>query len=259
MVRLRATYSSELSQLAAMRAFTGEVCRLAWGSGANEEAIYQLQLALTEAAVNIIRHAYRGETNHSIDLLIEVVPESVSLTLFHHGDGFDPESVAPPSFDGSRQGGFGVFMIRELTDEVSYVREEGGPHAIRMVKRPNTTPTREMNMQPTVEVVGDVTVVTPNVEHFDASNADDFKRDVASALKDQKKMVLDLSRVQFVDSSGCGAILSCLKTLTENQGDLKICHVNKYVRSVFELIRLHRICDIVDTRDEAIRAFQKTN
>ena len=110
-------------------------------------------------------------------------------------------------------------------------------------------------MQPTVEVMGDVTVITPNVEHFDASNADDFKREAAPVLKDQRKLVLDLSRVQFVDSSGCGAILSCLKTLTENQGDLKVCNVNKYVRSVFELIRLHRICDILETRADALAAF----
>ena len=110
-------------------------------------------------------------------------------------------------------------------------------------------------MQPTVEVVGDVAVVTPNVEHFDASNADDFKREVAPVLKEHRKMVVDLGRVQFVDSSGCGALLSCLKTLTENHGDLKICQVNKYVRQVFDLIRLHRICDVFDTRDEAVKAF----
>src|SRR6516165_9767390 len=61
MIRLRATYPSELSQLAAMRNFAAEVCRLSWGNSENEEAIYQLQLALTEAATNIIRHAYPGE------------------------------------------------------------------------------------------------------------------------------------------------------------------------------------------------------
>jgi len=111
-------------------------------------------------------------------------------------------------------------------------------------------------MQPAVEKVGDVTVVAVNVEQLDASNAEDFCRDMAPVLQESRKLVLDLGRVQFVDSRGCGAILSCLKQLSAAGGDLKLCQVGRPVRTVFELIRLHRICEIVDTREEAVRAFQ---
>jgi anti-sigma B factor antagonist len=113
-------------------------------------------------------------------------------------------------------------------------------------------------MEPEVEKVGDVAIVTVHLEQLDASNADEFRRDMAPVLENCHKLVLDLSRVQFVDSRGCGAILSCLKQLSERGGDLKICCVVRPVRMVFELIRLHRICEIVATRDEAVRAFQKT-
>ena len=107
-------------------------------------------------------------------------------------------------------------------------------------------------MQPTVEKVGDVAVVTLNIDQLDASNAEDFKRQMAPVFQDARKVVLDLSRVQFVDSRGCGAILSCLKRLSESGGDLKLCNVTRNVRTVFDLIRLHRICQIVGTRDEAV-------
>jgi anti-sigma B factor antagonist len=80
---------------------------------------------------------------------------------------------------------------------------------------------------------------------------------MAPILQDCRKLVLDLSRVQFVDSRGCGAILSCLKHVSEAGGDLKLCQVARAVRMVFELIRLHRICEIVGTRDDALKAFQK--
>src|SRR5579859_6841391 len=99
-------------------------------------------------------------------------------------------------------------------------------------------------MQTAVEQVGDVTVVAVNEEQLDAGNADDFRQDLAPALKDCRKLVLDMDRVQFVDSRGCGAILSCLKQVSANNGDLKLCNVTKYVRTVFELIRLHKICEI---------------
>jgi anti-sigma B factor antagonist len=111
-------------------------------------------------------------------------------------------------------------------------------------------------MQTALEQVGDVTVVTINEEQLDAGNADDFRQDMAPVVKDCKKLVLDMARVRFVDSRGCGAILSCLKQLSGNHGDLKLCNVNPYVRTVFDLIRLHRICEILPTRDAAVRAFE---
>lgn len=112
-------------------------------------------------------------------------------------------------------------------------------------------------MQPEVEQVGDVTVATVHLEQLDASNAEDFRRDMAPVLQDARQLVLDLSRVQFVDSRGCGAILSCLKHVNEAGGDLKLCCVGRPVRMVFELIRLHRICEILGTREEAVKAFGK--
>jgi anti-sigma B factor antagonist len=109
----------------------------------------------------------------------------------------------------------------------------------------------------TVDKVDDVAVVTVNVEEFDASNAEDFKQEIAPLLQTCSRIVLDLSRVRFVDSSGCGAILSVLKSVTATAGDLKLCRVQRPVRSTFELIRLHRICEIFDTREQAVQAFKK--
>jgi anti-sigma B factor antagonist len=108
----------------------------------------------------------------------------------------------------------------------------------------------------TSEKIGDVNVVTVHLGQFDASNADEFKREITPLLKDTRKLVLDLGPVQMADSSACGAIISCLKCLRESGGDLKICQVGGFVRTVFELIRLHRICEILKTKEEAVRAFE---
>ncbi|HEV3143335.1 MAG TPA: STAS domain-containing protein [Gemmataceae bacterium] len=112
-------------------------------------------------------------------------------------------------------------------------------------------------MEFTVTNVGDVAVVEVHTEELDASNADDFRREMDPILHAQNRIVLDLNRVQFADSRGCGAILSCLKYLSGVSGDLKICRVNKPVLTVFELIRLHRICEILPEVDDAVKAFGK--
>jgi anti-anti-sigma factor len=111
-------------------------------------------------------------------------------------------------------------------------------------------------MQTEVEQVGDVAVVAVQADYLDASNADDLRETMGPVLVNCRKLILDLGRVRFVDSRGCGTILSCLKHVAANGGDLKLCQVNPLVRSTFELIRLHRICEIHGTRAEAVQSFQ---
>jgi anti-sigma B factor antagonist len=110
-------------------------------------------------------------------------------------------------------------------------------------------------MEMATEKTGDVTVVVLLGEQLDAGNAKDFKRDIAALLEPRGKVVFDLARLQFVDSSGLGAILSCLRQLNAGGGDLKLCGMSKPVRALFELVRMHKIFDIYGTQEEAVRAF----
>ena len=112
-------------------------------------------------------------------------------------------------------------------------------------------------MELTTEKVGDVVVVTLPGEQLDASNAKEFKRDVAPLLEPRGKVVFDLAGLSFVDSSGLGAFLSSLRQLNATGGDLKLCGMTKPVRALFELVRMHKIFDIYPTRADAIQALQK--
>lgn len=115
-------------------------------------------------------------------------------------------------------------------------------------------------MEISVDKSGDVAVAAVPVDELDANNAGEFKRSMAPVLQDVHQLVLDLSKVRFMDSSGLGAMLSCLRQLAGEQGsrggDMKLCGMSKQVRVAFELVRLHRIFDIYATREEAVRAFQ---
>ena len=103
--------------------------------------------------------------------------------------------------------------------------------------------------------VGNVTVAVLPMEELDASNAADFKREVAPLLETTTELVFDLARLRFVDSSGLGAFISCLRKLNAKGGDLKLSGMSKQVRAVFELVRMHRIFDIYATKEEAVHAF----
>ena len=103
--------------------------------------------------------------------------------------------------------------------------------------------------------IGDVTVVEVPTEELDAGNSAEFKREVTPLLDSTTKIVFDLSRLRFVDSSGLGAFISCLRKLNAKGGDVKLCGMSKQVRGVFELVRMHRIFDIYLTKEEAVKAF----
>ena len=95
-----------------------------------------------------------------------------------------------------------------------------------------------------IEKVNDVTIVELTTEALDASNAKEFKSDIMPVLKENKNVVFDMNQVKFLDSSGCGSLLSCLRTLNSVDGDLKICGLHKTVQSLFELVRMHLIIEI---------------
>ncbi len=106
-----------------------------------------------------------------------------------------------------------------------------------------------------VERVGDVAIVTLPIDELDAGNAGDFKGAAVPLAEGNAKLVFDLARLNFIDSSGLGAFISCLRRVNERGGELRLCGLSKHVRSVFELVRMHRIFDIHETREAALRAF----
>jgi anti-sigma B factor antagonist len=110
-------------------------------------------------------------------------------------------------------------------------------------------------MDPEVEMVDGVCLISILVKALDASNAEELKKVMRPLLQGQKKVVFDLRLVEFLDSSGLGAILSCMRELNAAGGELKLCGVTKAVRALLELVRFHRILDIYNTRDEAVRSY----
>jgi len=103
------------------------------------------------------------------------------------------------------------------------------------------------------EPINDVVVVDILADSLDAGNTREFREAITPLITPGSTLVLNLETVRFLDSSGCGSILSCLRQLNANDGDLKVCGLQKQVRAVFELVRIHRIIDIFENRDEAIR------
>lgn len=132
--RAELTVSSHLSELQRIREFVRQV-----GQGhsptLDEESTSQLELAVNEAASNIMIHAYHGRADQRIQLEADVFADRIVIRLYDWGEAFDPQMAKPPAFDGSREGGFGLYLIAHSVDEVRYSRDESGRNCISLIKK----------------------------------------------------------------------------------------------------------------------------
>jgi anti-sigma B factor antagonist len=92
---------------------------------------------------------------------------------------------------------------------------------------------------------------------LDASTARAFKDTMKPLLTQDAKLVLDLSKVEFIDSSGLGALVSCLREAHVNGGEIKLFGLSKSARALFELVRMHRVFEVFNTSEEAIKSYEE--
>jgi len=112
-------------------------------------------------------------------------------------------------------------------------------------------------MELDVQDRGGLLRVTLPGDTLDAGNTHDFKRAMEPLLLPGLRLVLDLSRVRFVDSSGCGALLWCLRRLHTGEGAMKLGGVEPRVAELFGISRLDRQIDTFATAAEAVAAFDR--
>ncbi len=99
-----------------------------------ESIQYGIVLALHELFTNIIRHAYADRSDGLIfcDMLLE--KGSFTAIVADNGLNFDAATVAEPDLDTGQAGGYGLFLIKQLLDEVAYEPLAAG-NRWRLVKR----------------------------------------------------------------------------------------------------------------------------
>ena len=74
--------------------------------------------------------------------------------------------------------------------------------------------------------------------------------------KDQKKIVIDLSRVDWMNSTGLGILISGYSTLRNHEGQLKLANVTDKIHSLLVITKLVTVFDSYDSLDEAIGSFE---
>jgi len=122
--------------LPVVRAALEKLCGLI---GFDADSGHAVVLSVDEALTNIIRHAYRGADDKTIDVEMTAVgedePTGIRIRLRDYGPGVDPKRIKARDLEDVRPGGLGVHIIRECMDTVEYAPAEDGGTVLTMFRR----------------------------------------------------------------------------------------------------------------------------
>lgn len=124
---------AELESLSVAAQFTDEVIREIVGDSPPPHLGYNIALAVSEALTNAVRHCHAG-VNVCLGFLWDA--QKVVITVDDHGEALNFEDIPEPDFAEAADGGYGVYIIRKLMDEVT-IRNCSGWKRLTMVKHLN--------------------------------------------------------------------------------------------------------------------------
>lgn len=105
--------------------------------------------------------------------------------------------------------------------------------------------------------IGDVTVMAIKGNMMGGPETISVHDTVKELINQGKtKVVLDLSQVKWMNSSGLGTMMGCLTSLKNSQGDLKLSGVTEKVKSLFMITKLITLFETYDSYEDAAKAFE---
>lgn len=73
--------------------------------------------------------------------------------------------------------------------------------------------------------------------------------------RNEKKVLIEFSRVEYIDSSGLATLIEMLQRLKKIGGRMRVCGMNQKVHNAFEITKLHKLFEVFDTQETALKDF----
>ncbi len=113
-----------------------------------------------------------------------------------------------------------------------------------------------MSIQVTTRQVGDVSVVDVAGRITLGEGASSLRETIRGMVtQGNKKILLNLGEVSYIDSSGIGELVSAFTTVTNHGGKLKLLGLTKRVKDLLQITKLYTVFEVFDDEAEAVRSF----
>ncbi len=113
-----------------------------------------------------------------------------------------------------------------------------------------------MSVKLTTRKVGDVTVMDAVGRITLGEGASSFRDTIRDLVaKGDKKLLLNLAEVTYIDSSGIGELVSGFTTVTNQGGQLKLLKLTKRIQDLLQITKLYTVFEVYDDEAEAVRSY----
>jgi len=245
----------------------------AWchAGGLGIAATHRASVAVTEAITNAVIHVRPKRPNNTIHVALWITDGGLRAEVGDRGT-WGWEAPPPPGADRWEQtGGRGLELIRQLSQTAVIEPRPGGGTLVKMTFVADDTERlagedaagiRRASeggraMESRVESFDDVDVMRVS-GRIDLVTSNNLKDSIRERLQRQRlNLVLNMERVDFINSSGLGALVSILKDVRIANGRLVLSNLAPYVQEIFEITQLSNVFEIFAKETQAISTLSR--
>ncbi|MBI2818034.1 MAG: anti-sigma factor antagonist [Acidobacteria bacterium] len=234
------------------------VAGFAQAAGFNELECQQIGLAIREAVANAALHGNRCDENKTVSLTADLQPSCLGVSVRDEGEGFKLDEVKDPLNNDNllRDSGRGIFLVRACMNDFTVRRLEPCGTEIFMMKH-FSKEAQNMNLTTSSRQVDGVTVVDVTGRIVLGEESSTLRESLKSlAANGQKKVLLNLAGVTYIDSSGLGALVSGFTTITGQQGQMKLVNLTNKVHDLLQITKLLTVFEVYTDEATAIASFR---
>ncbi|MDX2162520.1 MAG: anti-sigma factor antagonist [bacterium] len=262
-------------QIAAVVENVGVICDFvvaaAREAGFDERALHHCRLAVDEACTNVVEHGYAPFQPGSDDCAPQVTVTCGQqhgyflIQIEDTGAPFDPTSQPDPDlnelFDQHKPGGWGIYFIKKMMDQVEYIRRDGCNILVlgkRLPAVPVPVPPPEPASVAVIELSPKVALVQPK-GHLDALHAKPLDAALQHEIGHGRRgLILDLREVDYLSSAGIKVLVAARQRAHDAKGELVLCCFQPRVLEILQVVGMDLVFTLYATQEAALQHFRIT-
>jgi anti-sigma B factor antagonist len=230
-------------------------------AGCDQQERTEISLAVRESVINAVLHGNRRKLGKKVYLCAEIARSGLRVSVRDEGNGFNPRAVPDPRKPENllRESGRGLLMMHALMDQVAIRRAASRGMEVRMVKfigkrKPEQQKiglkitTRRADGVAVLDLDGRIVLGEPA-----AKLRDTFQGIVA---RGEKKVLVNLAKVNYIDSSGLGALVSGFTTVASQQGEVRLANPTRKVQDLLRITKLLTVFEVYEDEASALESFR---
>ena len=231
-------------------------------AGLDERAVYHCQMAVDETLTNVIEHGYNFEEHDKeIEVMCNIEDDRFLITIIDDGPPFNPlQHEAPdPSapLDDREPGGWGIYFIRRLMDDVRYERVGDRNHLLLAKTLPEDAQAPDLDSDDTFPVrvlENRAAVITPS-GRLDSNSSPRLERALSMQLQQGTTWLLvDMEDVEYIASSGLKVLVAAWRRARDAGGDVVLAGMQPRIIEIFEMVGFDMLFQIYPDLHAALAA-----